>query len=73
MNKESIKQITRQYGFIALGSAILALGLNQFLVPLKMSSGGISAIGGIMLHLFNVPLSVTTLVLNAILFIFGFK
>lgn len=73
MNRKNIKQIIRQYGFIALGSAILALGLNQFLVPLKMSSGGISAVGGIMLHLFGVPLSVTTLILNAILFVFGFK
>ena len=58
---------------IALGSAILALGLNQFLVPLKLSSGGISAVGGIMLHLFHVPLSVTNLICNAVLFLFGFR
>lgn len=77
MNKENIKQIflqiLKQYGMIALGSAILAPGLNQFLVPLKLSSGGISAVGGIMLHLFHVPLSVTNLICNAVLFLFGFR
>lgn len=73
MKNEKWKEFVKQYFIIALGSAILAVGLNQFLVPLKLSSGGISAVGAIMLHLFGVPLSVTTLVLNAVLFVFGFK
>ena len=59
--------------FIVLGSLILAIGINLFLAPNKISSGGISTIGTILLHLFGVRMSVTNIALNALLFILGFK
>jgi uncharacterized membrane-anchored protein YitT (DUF2179 family) len=59
--------------FIVLGSFILALGINMFLVPNKISSGGISTIGTMLLHLFNIKMSVTNLILNGVLFVLGFK
>ncbi|MBQ7906506.1 MAG: YitT family protein [Clostridia bacterium] len=59
--------------FIIVGSFILALGINIFLVPSKISSGGISSIGTILLHLFGVKLWITNLVINALLFLLGFK
>lgn len=66
-------RIIKQYFFITLGSALLAVGICQFLLPLRLSSGGASAVGTIMLYLFGVPVSVTTLFINALLFFFGFK
>ena len=62
-----------QTACIVLGSFILALGVNLFLTPNKISSGGISSIGTILLHLFDVKMSVTNLILNAVLFLVGFK
>ena len=62
-----------QTACIVLGSFILALGVNLFLTPNKISSGGISTIGTILLHLFDVKMSVTNLILNAVLFLAGFK
>ena len=62
-----------QTACIVLGSFILALGVNLFLTPNKISSGGISSIGTILLHLFGVKMSVTNLALNAVLFLLGFK
>lgn len=59
--------------FIMLGSLILAVGINLFLNPSKISSGGISSVGTILLYAFNIKLSVTNLVINAILFALGFK
>lgn len=58
---------------IFIGSAILAIGINMFLTPNKISSGGISSIGTVLLHLFGVKMSVTNLAGNALLFIFGYK
>lgn len=62
-----------QTACIVLGSFVLALGVNLFLTPNKISSGGISTIGTILLHLFDVKMSVTNLALNAVLFLAGFK
>ncbi len=59
--------------YITLGSFLVALGINFFLLPEKISTGGVSGIGTILFYSFSVPLSVTTLVLNLILIIFAFK
>lgn len=68
MKKKVIK-----YLLITLGAFLLALGLNQFLVPQRLSTGGVSTIATVLKHTFNVPLSLTNIVLNGILFIFGTK
>lgn len=72
-----MKPLTRKYALdgimTTLGSLAIAVGTNVFLLPSKLSTGGISGVGIILYHLFSVPLSVTVLVLNAVLFIFGYK
>lgn len=67
------KLLLWQTACIVLGSFVLALGVNLFLTPNKISSGGISTIGTILLHLFGIKMSVTNLALNAVLFLAGFK
>lgn len=56
-----------------IGTFLIALGINLFLLPQKLSTGGVSGIGTVLKYLFNIPLSVTNIVLNALLFIFGYK
>ncbi len=63
----------KQYFYITLGAFLLSLGLNVFLVPQKLSTGGIGTIATVLKHLFNIPLSLTNIVLNGILFLFGIK
>lgn len=70
---DSMIQKLKEYFFIISGAFFLALGLNVFLVPQKLSTGGIGSIATVLKHLFNVPLSLTTVVLNGILFLFGVK
>ena len=71
----TLKNITtvKNYIFIILGTLSLALGLNLFLVPIKLSTGGVSGIGTALLHLFRIPMAVTNILLNGILFIIGYK
>ncbi len=69
----NLKQIFKDYFLIALGSLILAIGINMFLVPCKISSGGISSIGTVLLYKLNIPMSVTNIAFNAVLFILGYK
>ena len=70
MNK---KRFLIEYAYIIAGSFILAFGINVFLVPIKISTGGVSGIATILFHVFKIPLSITTLVINLVLFAFGYK
>ena len=58
---------------IMIGCAILAVGINVFLAPNKISAGGISSIGTVLSHLFGIRMSLTNLFFNGILFVFGYK
>ena len=71
--KKKIGKILLEYLLIALGTFLLALGINMFLLPFKISSGGVSSIATVLYYLFGIPLSVTTILFNAVLFIFSFK
>jgi len=61
------------YVMIMVGSLIMAAGLMLFLVPNKVSAGGVSGISTILYHMFNWPLGVTMLALNVPLFLIGIK
>lgn len=61
------------YLVIALGALILAFGINFFLVPVKISTGGVSGVATVFYHLLHVPMWLTTLLINLTLFAFGFK
>lgn len=61
------------YLFIAAGSMVMAFAIDFFLAPFKISTGGISGVSVVLLHLFDLPLSLTTLAFNALLFFFGFR
>ena len=67
------KQIFNDYLMITLGCLVLAVSLNIFLAPNKISGGGVSSIGTVLLHLFKIPLSVTNIAFNVVLFAAGYK
>ncbi|MBQ6795648.1 MAG: YitT family protein [Clostridia bacterium] len=68
-----MKRFLIDYLYIATGAFILAIGISCFLVPMKLSTGGVSGVGTVLYYFFNVPLSVTTLVINAGLFVMGYR
>ncbi|NLA25783.1 MAG: YitT family protein, partial [Firmicutes bacterium] len=54
---------------VLLGSLIMAVGMNLFLVPHRLAAGGISGLGVIFFHLFDIPAGLTIAVLNIPIFI----
>lgn len=54
---------------IAIGTALMAVAVDLFLLPNQISSGGFSGIGTILYYLFKFPIGTTTLLLNIPLFI----
>jgi len=61
----------RDYLLITLGAFLVAFAVSFFLVPMKVSTGGVSGIGTVLYHVFSIPMSVTTLIANAALFLLG--
>ena len=72
MKKTMIKFLT-DFIFLLLGCILLAVSINVFLLPNKISAGGISTIGTVLFYLFGIKMSLTNLFFNVILFIFGYK
>ena len=70
---EKIKKYIIDYLYIALGSFILALAISFFLVPCKISTGGVSGVGTVLYYVFGLKLSITTFIINIVLFFFGYK
>jgi len=73
VNKSHFKRLLTDYLYIALASFILAFAVNFFLVPSKISTGGISGLGTVLYYTLGIPVSVTTLLANAVLFVFGYR
>lgn len=74
MNKEKIRKWLVDTIEIIVGSIIMAFGISMFLLPCKLSTGGISGLATISYYLFKIPMGITNIVLNIPLFIFsGYK
>ncbi|RKN72472.1 YitT family protein [Paenibacillus ginsengarvi] len=58
---------------IAIGTAIYAFGLHYFVLPNELMEGGLTGISLLLHYSLDLPISVTTLVLNIPLFILGWK
>lgn len=58
---------------LSVGSLLMALSVNAFLVPLKLAEGGVIGVGILLFHKFGVPLWVTTLLLNIPILALGVK
>lgn len=57
---------------LAFGSIIMAIGISQFLLPNKLSSGGFSGLATIPYYLFDWSMGITILILNIPCFIIAF-
>jgi uncharacterized membrane-anchored protein YitT (DUF2179 family) len=58
---------------ISLGTAIYAFGLHYFVISNELMEGGITGIALLLNYTFNIPLSLTNLVINIPLFYIGWK
>lgn len=56
-----------------LGAAIYAFGLLYFIVPNQLMEGGVTGITILLNYAFDLPIFLTTLLLNLPLFLLGWK
>ena len=64
MNRRSSNPLVN-FALLALGSALAAFAVEEFLVPNTILDGGVIGIGIMISHLTNLPLSLLTVLLNA--------
>ena len=63
----------KKWLIILLGIFLMSISLTQFLEPYAIVIGGATGIGIIFKQLFNIPLSLTNIVVNIPLFILAIK
>ena len=51
----NMKKRIKECLYITVGSFFVAWGLNIFLVPFQLSSGGIGTLGVVLLYFFKIP------------------
>lgn len=69
--RSSVRQLLIDYTYILIGSAIVAITFNLFLLPNRIASGGVSGISTILNHLIGIEPAFTQWAFNIPLFILG--
>lgn len=67
------KEAFQAYVQIVLGCVIGGAAYPMFLVPNQIAPGGLTGIATILNYLFNLPVGITSMVLNLPLFLIGYK
>lgn len=67
------KKYIKDCFFIAVGTFIMALGYSFFLIPNDVAAGGASGVATVMYAKFHIPVSLTVLLINAVLFSVSWK
>lgn len=65
----NIMEIFYDIIMIAFGSFLVSFGINLFLLPLKLTTGGVSGIATILYYKLSIPMGITVILLNIPLFI----
>ncbi|MBR1889538.1 MAG: YitT family protein [Alloprevotella sp.] len=66
-------QEANDYFFITLGCIIYAIGINCFMLPYQITSGGVAGIGALVFYGFGIPQAYTYLLINLVLLIVAIK
>jgi uncharacterized membrane-anchored protein YitT (DUF2179 family) len=72
------KKVITDFVLIVTGTFIMAVGINFFLLPNRITTGGASGIATILYYKFNINMGISILIINIPLFVlaikkFGFK
>ena len=65
--------LVREFLLIAVGSALVGASLSLFLVPNRISAGGVSGLATVVHHIAHMPTGISMLVMNIPLFILGVR
>ena len=68
-----MKKILKDYLIIFIGAASIAFSINCLAIPNNLGEGGVPGLSTMGVYLFNIPASVSNLVLNAVIIILGYR
>lgn len=71
-NRLNIKEFIFSLLLMLIGISVMSLGVSQFLLPNKLSSGGFSGLATVPYYFFDIPVGITILILNIPCFIIAF-
>ena len=66
-------RVAADYAVIVLGSILIAVGANLFMIPNRVVSGGVTGVGTILYYLMGLPVGMVTLAINVPLFVIALK
>lgn len=69
IKKRTLYSIVLDCFYIVFGAFFIAVGINLFLLPHKMTTGGASGIATVIYYLFNINVGITILLINIPLFV----
>ncbi|MBM4235513.1 MAG: YitT family protein [Firmicutes bacterium] len=72
VSRADLKTALIDFAGILVGSVILAVGMNMFMIPNMLAPGGVSGLAVVLYHLFRLPVGATIILLNIPLFITGY-
>lgn len=73
LKRNTLGTFIKEYSLVTLGVVAYALGWSIFLLPNNLIGGGVSGFASILFYATGLPMSVTYLVLNALLLVIGTK
>jgi len=71
--KPKLAPVIKDYSIITFGLLLFVLGWLLFLIPAEITGGGVSGIAAVVFFATKIPVSITFLILNAILVVIAIK
>lgn len=71
--REDLMPVLRDYAFMLVGALIAASSFTNFFVPNDIAPGGVTGIATVINHLTGWPVGVVSFVINAPLFLLGYR
>jgi uncharacterized membrane-anchored protein YitT (DUF2179 family) len=73
MNQSLLWSTVRSWSLLVAGTAMYAFGLQYFIIPNRLMEGGVTGVAVLLNYALDLPVSVTSLVLNLPLFLLGWR
>lgn len=73
VNMDRLFELIIEAFLLLVGTYLVSLSINMFLLPHKLTTGGVSGIGTILYYVMHIPVGITVLILNIPLFILSIR
>ena len=73
INKETIFPIAKSYAIITFGLFINAIGWTVFLIPAKITGGGLTGVSSLLFYAFELHVGATYLIMNGLLIVLSIR